>query len=622
MIKNKFIVVMMFLSIFTLSTNLMYADDIEKEVDITDIKIIEKSIIEKDIISYSEYNSIIDKKSLMSNYANFEDDKNINSSLVNWWIIDDNIIFELNMGKDYKARFYYDDKIIEPINYFKKQNNYIIVYDCISSGSLHIGGSSDIYNISTVLEISFIPPTRGNNTKWYYNYTVINVTVNSTNITDSVDACILMWNGTTNYTMNKTFMGVNYVCWYNRTLIPDGYYYYQVYANTSSGISNVSDIRYITINSTDSCIESWTESYSSCQLPSFKKLKTYHDTNSCGTNLTLPADNGTLIDCVCLNNNVIIYSIIPDYCNINTTCTIVADVAGSKDNTTMLIDYNGTFYNMTYNGYNWDISLTSNISEDVNITLFAVRGYDDINCSGNVTGTMRFREAFNVTISFYHVPLVNDSVHSPRPYKNDFNYVYLVAEDVYEKNSIMGGIDAYGKMVNDALRNFNEIMPFDNKMMDYDLITPYTSPYQDSRTYFWARYVNGEATITLYEETNYSINIVDTNMIIEPNILNQFSRPFTEDGIELDNEVYDNLHIRRNDTSISIKMNIIELNQYNLIPKIFYTVIGFTIFMIAVMIAAMIPQANRFLAPAVISSGSLIFIAYLKMIWGFSILGF
>ncbi|MCL6579391.1 MAG: hypothetical protein K6T73_08400 [Candidatus Bathyarchaeota archaeon] len=122
-------------------------------------------------------------------------------------------------------------------------SNITVTTTCLQGSS----SSDRVYNITvtTVGDIEppviiFVPPTP-------INGSVINVTyvyVNTT-ITDNVavDTAILSWNGI-NFTMAGT--GPNY--YLNMTSLADGLYIYRVFANDTSNNWNVSETRYVTVN--------------------------------------------------------------------------------------------------------------------------------------------------------------------------------------------------------------------------------------------------------------------------------------------------------------------------------------------------------------------------------------
>jgi|GEM_PF-6507534 len=114
------------------------------------------------------------------------------------------------------------------------------------------GGSSfdTVYNITVINEtgdieppvIIFVPPTPANGSVVNVNYVYVN-----TSITDNVavDTAILDWNNT-----NFTMAGAEPNYYLNVTGLANGLYIYRVYANDTSNNWNVSETRYVTVNTT------------------------------------------------------------------------------------------------------------------------------------------------------------------------------------------------------------------------------------------------------------------------------------------------------------------------------------------------------------------------------------
>ncbi|MCK5594059.1 MAG: hypothetical protein KAI18_02335, partial [Candidatus Aenigmarchaeota archaeon] len=94
---------------------------------------------------------------------------------------------------------------------------------------------------SDVPIITFISPTEDNNKYLSENYTYLNWSLTESN----PDTTILNWNGT-NYTV-----GVDYS---NRTDLADGTYTYYLWANDTSGNTNQTETRTVTVDSTDPSI--------------------------------------------------------------------------------------------------------------------------------------------------------------------------------------------------------------------------------------------------------------------------------------------------------------------------------------------------------------------------------
>ncbi|OIO22735.1 hypothetical protein AUJ65_05500 [Candidatus Micrarchaeota archaeon CG1_02_51_15] len=115
-------------------------------------------------------------------------------------------------------------------------------YDQMPSVRYNSAWNDSFYLINvtgTGFAISFVPPTPANASATNFNYVYFNASLSRT-----ANTCILVWNNT-NYSM--AWDAVNRVCYYNRTAIADATYPYYVWANTSTGDSNVSETRTVTI---------------------------------------------------------------------------------------------------------------------------------------------------------------------------------------------------------------------------------------------------------------------------------------------------------------------------------------------------------------------------------------
>lgn len=142
------------------------------------------------IVDKKDYDLIKKDALLKQDIKLKENDININSNLINYWIKEEILYFELEMDNDYIV--YLNNKI-KPINYYKKDNNYIISFDSVIFSELHVGKFSDVwidgiytsggilfYNMSNV---GTIVPNIANQSR--YNGTAQNgVIFNNDSITD------------------------------------------------------------------------------------------------------------------------------------------------------------------------------------------------------------------------------------------------------------------------------------------------------------------------------------------------------------------------------------------------------------------------------------------------------
>jgi hypothetical protein len=126
------------------------------------------------------------------------------------------------------------------------------------------------------------------------------------NITDDVlvDYVYFKINGT-NYTTTK------FDDLYKYEISPIGsntatYEWEMVYAtDLATNVASLDPNQTISYNCSFGCVENWTLFYGSC-LTNDTQLKYYLDNNSCGTNLSLPVDNGTYVACNYCSEDLVI----------------------------------------------------------------------------------------------------------------------------------------------------------------------------------------------------------------------------------------------------------------------------------------------------------------------------
>lgn len=223
------------------------------------------------------------------------------------------------------------------------------------------GGSSFdiVYNITVSTGdieppvIIFVPPTPANNSTVNVDYVYVNTT-----ITDNVavDTAILDWNGT-----NFTMAGAEPNYYLNVTGLADGLYIYRVYANDTSNNWNVSETRYVTVNTT---------------TPNQPPV----------VNLTSPLNN-TIFH----NQQSINFSYIAtDDNDLSFLCTIFLDNIANQSQITQ----NNTATNFTINGiakgtHSWRVEcLDSGGMNGVSVTWFFTIGLHDVEIVLNYTNSI------------------------------------------------------------------------------------------------------------------------------------------------------------------------------------------------------------------------------------------
>ncbi|MGB9707804.1 MAG: hypothetical protein ACPLXC_00545 [Candidatus Pacearchaeota archaeon] len=224
------------------------------------------------------------------------------------------------------------------------------------------GSSSDtVYNITVINGtgdidppiIIFVSPTPTNGSTINMNYVYVN-----TSITDNVavDTAVLEWNGT-----NFTMEGAEPNYYLNVTGLSDGLYIFRVYANDTSNNWNVSETRYVNVNTT------------SPNLPPV-------------VNLTSPLNN-TMFH----NQQTINFTYIAtDDNDLSFSCTIFLDNVANQSQITQ----NNTTTNFTINGiakgtHSWRVECTDSGSlTGVSETWFFIIALHDVEVVANYTNSI------------------------------------------------------------------------------------------------------------------------------------------------------------------------------------------------------------------------------------------
>lgn len=235
-------------------------------------------------------------------------------------------------------------------------SNITVTATCLQGGS----SFDTVYNITVNITgdieppvIIFVPPTPANNSTVNVNYVYVNTT-----ITDNVavDTALLEWNGT-----NFTMAGAEPNYYLNVTGLADGLYIYRVYANDTSNNWNVSETRYVTVNTT---------------TPNQPPV----------VNLTAPLNN-TIFH----NQQSINFSYIAtDDNDLSFLCTIFLDNVANQSQITQ----NNTATNFTINGiakgtHSWRVEcLDSGGMNGVSATWFFTIGLHDVEIVLNYTNSV------------------------------------------------------------------------------------------------------------------------------------------------------------------------------------------------------------------------------------------
>jgi len=408
-------------------------------------------------------------------------------------------------------------------------------------------------------------------------------------------------------TINENFTTTTKI---NYTDYPFGNYSINVLCYDTD-LAFVSDVNFIEL----SCEENWIPSNGYCDA-NFTTSLLYTDNNSCGTNFTLPTDNGTSSTCTCNDNGIQMMTFVTPYCSINDSCYLYADTSNLNTTqeqnafATALVDT--VNYTMTYDVSNsqWNLGLTSNISEDVDITISIHTNETFVSCSVSQTAQMRFRESYYVNFSIYKTPLKNGSME-PILFSDEFDYIYLVYAGNLSGSNNLGILRESMVDTQGMLYSFNKMLPGSNLISNKNLLG---KPGVDERVYFWGKYIKGKASIKVYEQGYHNVYIV-SNKVSSPtfNYL-EFFKPVMDDQVSIDNKI---IVLNINESSHwDIQANTFELNGVAIYGKIFETIIWLLVFMLVHAGILFIPVigSKLSLALSIISAPTLLLI--LSAVWG------
>jgi len=266
------------------------------------------------------------------------------------WI---NITANDNVGIDriwYRINYGENVTYTNPIFQYFDNGNYILEA-WANDTSNNIGYAYVYFNVNTTLDtippsILFVPPTPENNSIVNKDWIYVNASV-SDNV--EVDSCLLEWNGS-NESMIKEGFGSNVICYINVSGLSDGLYSYKVYANDTSNNWNVSEIRYVTVNTTP---------------PNFPPV----------VNLISPLNNTIFHN----QQNVNFSYIATDDNDLSFLCTIFLDSIANQSQITQ----NNTITNFTINGiakgiHSWHVECidSSNLTGISETWLFTIALHD------------------------------------------------------------------------------------------------------------------------------------------------------------------------------------------------------------------------------------------------------
>jgi hypothetical protein len=173
------------------------------------------------------------------------------------------------------------------------------------------------------------------------------------------------------------------------------------------------------------------------------------------------------------------------YLDVNVTYPLIlAPLDNNVWNITLWVkDGNWTGVNFTWNGTRYNLNILFNDIKDYPFMI------NSTEVTGNINGTFLVRQSYNVTFRFLK-----------------WKQSYFIFSNRY---------------INDMAYVTAEVVG--NTGIDPNL-EPFFAPLLDSRfrkPVFFARYINGEATLKLYDNTNYAIRLIDGEITFN----NEYSIP-------------------------------------------------------------------------------------------------
>jgi len=375
--------------------------------------------------------------------------------------------------------------------------------------------------------------------------------------------------------------------------------------------------------SSDVCDENWVQYNSSCGYYNAtwnKKLKYYIDSNDCGTNLTLPADNGTLEDC--------------DYCSPVWDCSPYDNSCGDSPTSPDIItcsnislSNNATCCNVTgldsdcnYGGdYSEFSKLCGNISVllvlpsypyvDLNTTfdmqLFLYQNEVSVNASefkieiqeqdGNWT-TFNWSwdntdQRFEKSLIFLEEGSYPFVVSADYPYDAIQNITgtlivtkpYYITFRIWEREGI--DVSRYYNDFGFVLVEFKENRHYD------PILENFIYPFVFSQTevpVFHTPYIDGEATLKLYEfgdDVKYEVRFVDGSI----NFNGSYSIPEVIDGYGT-NFYMGEFVFNGTDDSYDIYLVKREIHQFRWLFNLLFMIALVSVVVVSVFLFFVIPQ--------------------------------
>lgn len=268
----------------------------------------------------------------------------------------------------------------------------------------------------------------------------------------------------------------------------------------------------------------------------------------------------------CDNFNIGLSVNIPSYCSVNETCDVIVSTSPSLpdyENASLLLLYQNTTYQIGATGTQFEFSITSDKEEDISFRLQA-NHYNSttLSCSYNQTSVAKFRIPFYVDVLLYNMDFMNIS----RSYVNNFDYLYLLFTNVTSDSIISAQQTIDGlELTTDLLKQWNK------KVYDMSYV------YNDGKTYFWGKYINGKARIKLYERGGYDLYIINSNIQLN-STYPEFRKPVYVNSVKYDSKLYKGLNLTHNEV-FQLKTTAFKTNPLDLMIKF-----GWTLFILVMLV--------------------------------------
>lgn len=216
---------------------------------------------------------------------------------------------------------------------------------------------------------------------------------------------------------------------------------------------------------------------------------------------------------------------------------------------------NWTSLNFTWDGTQYNLPILFNQIGDYPYVI------NSTEVTGNITGNFFVRNSFNVTFRFYKDK--SSTIFSSNKYIN--NMAYLTAEFTGEKMAFQNHYDPY-------------LEPFIAQISSSRYLKPM----------FHTRYVNGEATLKLYEGGEYAIRLMDgeinfPTLYSVPNITKSYGT-----------NVYIGKYTFTNSTSQSLLFTEKDLHPFRWLFNWLYIILVVGVLIVSIFLFFLIPETPSF----------------------------